>query len=180
MVMSRMMPIALLMVTGGFASHSISSCQTSYGQIDCGAEMIDQLSLVGKVSLSGTHVKGDAQIKGSLSANQAQLNHLRVEGQALLSNSQVSGSMYIDGYLSSDHVAFGPIVANSHRMRLSDSQVDSIRIQSTGSSPELHLLGKCQVKGDIEFTGDFGKVYRSSASTLGGNVKGGQIIEIDA
>ena len=174
-----MVPYAALVAVGGFSLEASPVCHTYPGMMRCGAGQVEKIAFVGQVNLMNTIVQNDTDVKGMLSANQASFNEVLVHGKADLLNTKVKGLFHIDGYLSANNSVFHTILANTNKMKLFSSVVDSIQIQSTSQSSELHLHGQTQVNGNIEFLGYPGKVYRSSGVTLNGRVLGAEVIEVN-
>ena len=107
--------------------------------------------------------------KGSLSANQAHLNHLRVEGQSLLSNSQVTiypnpvtanydGDLIISGVVGNAMIKFATIDgAILYETRAIGSMVswDLIKFNGDRLSNGVYLVFVTDMDGSEKWVGKF-------------------------
>tara|TARA_B100000524_G_C23622815_1_gene360399 strand:+ start:454 stop:981 length:528 start_codon:yes stop_codon:yes gene_type:complete len=174
-----MIPYAALVAAGGFSLDASTTCHTYPGMMRCGIGEVEHISFVGQVSTMGTQVQKSTDVKGLFSANQSTFHDVDIHGKADMHQCQVGGDFNISGYLSSDRCHFGSISANSNRIKLTDTVVDSMQIRSDSTGPELHLIGKTEVRGNIDFLGYPGKIFCSKSSSIQGQVYGAEVIFIN-
>ena len=154
---------------------AFSHCTELYGQTNCYQGSLDHLNANGMVSLSGTEVRGNAEIHGQLSANGASFQSLSIHGTAELNQVTASKDIAVKGFLVMKNTKVENINATANRIELHDTEVaDIVMLKQQNDEPQTIILsGKTKIRGKIFFEQGNGRVVKAPSANISGKIIGG-------
>lgn len=164
-----------IMAQGGVCNNMPGFTMCSKGTIS------KDVTANGIMKMQGTHVNGNVDVSGSLTAHDSEVDSLNINGDATMAGTTVHGQSTINGTVNANSCHFkGQMTIASNRSNFANTTLAGIHVKTSGTptEQEVYLLKGTQVNGNIEFDSGQGTVYVSKGSSVSGKVKGGKLKSI--
>ena len=152
---------------------------TCYGDSTLSSKNVQDITAYGSIQLNDCSVSGLLQSYGASTIISSDVASIYSAGYCSTQDSAI-GSVQVFGYLTSENSNFtNTLEITSTSAKLLATQTKDIVFHTTTPiQPQaLTLQQESTVNGDITFEEGDGTVYKSSDSTINGDVIGGKIIE---
>lgn len=164
-----------LWIVGVLPMLAFSHCTEMYGQTSCHDGELSHLNANGMVSLAGTKVMGDTQVRGQLSAHGATFESIAINGTAELNQVTASKDLVVKGFLVMKQTKACNVIATANRVELYDTEVGELHLVKHQEEPQTVILaGNSRVKGNIKFDQGNGRVVMSPSASVVGKIIGGE------
>jgi len=156
-----------------------AAATAQYGAVRYGSETLPSLSVCGALSLDGTHITENLQVKGSLTSKDAQINRLDVSGSVLMRDSVVLKDLNVNGSVQLlNSQVDGTLTASTNVIVLDRSTASTIIVKGAKENQKpqvIRLVNKTKVHGNITFEAGNGQVVLDEDAEVTGQVIGGSL-----